>query len=73
VYQSDDLKAFLMKDRPPSICFVSSMEISSDSSFRFRWLNSYFDYVLALDDLGELAIQGFLHDHLEVVRPTTNA
>jgi hypothetical protein len=25
--------------------------------------------VLALDDLGELAINGFLHDHLEIVRP----
>ena len=73
VYQSDDLKPFLMRDHPPSICFISSVEISSDSSYRFRWLNSYFDYALALDDLGELAIQGFLHDHLELIRPTTNA
>lgn len=72
-FQSDDLKPFLMSGCPPSICYISSMEISSDASYRFRWLNSYFDYVLALDDLGELAINGFLHDHLEIVRPTTNA
>jgi glycosyltransferase involved in cell wall biosynthesis len=70
VFQSDDLKPFLMSRHPPSICYISSMEISSDASYRIRWLNSFFDYVLALDDLGALAIQSFLHDQLEVVRPT---
>jgi glycosyltransferase involved in cell wall biosynthesis len=69
VFQSDDLKPFLMSRHPPSICYISSMEISSDASHRIRWLNSFFDYVLALDDLGALAIQSFLHDQLEVIRP----
>lgn len=66
-YEAADLKPFLLGPNPATIGFIASAEITSDASYRFRWLNSYFDYVLSLDDLGELALRGYTHSDLRFI------
>jgi glycosyltransferase involved in cell wall biosynthesis len=66
-FEANDLKPFLLSPNPATIGFVTSMNIAPQATNRFRWLNSYFDYVLALDNLGEIAISGYTHEELKLL------